>query len=110
MVNSCRSTTVFVLAAVTVSVRWQRLLHQSTGIIITSEGIKPIQVKHLFSEVKGQGVLKDVKTLITQTPRTHFPRLGKRIAWVYWGGFVEYSEFNFFCRSCAGFTMASEAI
>ena len=41
-----------------------------------SKCIKPFQVKHLFSEVvrnvKGQGVLKHVKMLITLTPDTLF--------------------------------------
>lgn len=48
--------------------------YKSIHIIIMSKGIKPFQVKHLFSEVvcnvRGQGVLKHVKMLITLTPHT----------------------------------------
>lgn len=64
-----------------------------------SKGIKPFQVKHLFSKVvcnvKGQGVLKHVKMLITLTPHA-FLEAGKKDTLVYWGGLALDSEPDLF--------------
>lgn len=65
--------------------------HRGIHIIIITKGIKPFQVKHLFSEVvcnvKGQGVLKHVKMLITLTP--HFFEAGEKdtLGLLGWFGF-----------------------
>ncbi len=76
--NLLISNTVFVLAAVipslvtTIEIIFP--FYRSIHTIVMSKGIKPFQVKHLFSEVvcnvKGQGVLKHVTMLITLTPHT----------------------------------------
>jgi len=83
-------------------------------IIRMSKGIKPFQVKHLFSEVvcsvKGQGVLGHVGMLITLTAHTHThsQRLGKRIPLVYWGALTLYSELDLSFSSFAGLTRPSK--
>lgn len=71
VVNLLISNTLSLYAAVLPSV----MTTFYRGIrVIMSKGIKPFQVKHLFSEVmcsvKGQGVLKHVKMLITLSPHT----------------------------------------
>lgn len=89
VVNLPISCTMFVLAAVKLSVTTTKEVilpfHRAIRIIIMFKGIKRLQVKHLFSEVvcnvKGQGVLKHVKMLITLTPHTLFQGWEKGYPW-----------------------------